>query len=208
VTRAVCFFDGENLRRSAREAFGQDQHVDPIALAEAVCAQQGWRCDGVRFYAGTPDPNHQPDESRSWAARCSQLQSDGVVVFARRLQYIDRPRQLPDGSTVIVPRVRQKGVDLRTGLDVFEMALDDQFDVAVLFCRDQDLSELLPTISRLAERSRRTIRLASAYPTGQLRWLKGIDGMQWLPIDQAMYEACLDPRGVGSPALRGNEVFA
>jgi uncharacterized LabA/DUF88 family protein len=201
VTRAICFFDGENLRLSAREAFGQDEDVDPVALAEAVCSVQGWRVDGVRFYAGSPDPNRQPEESRSWTVRRSQLQSAGVTVFARRLQYTQKQQQMPDGTSVTVPRVKQKGVDIRMGLDVFEMALEDQFDVAVLFCRDQDLRELVPTIRRLAERSGRAIQLVSAFPTSQSRWLRGINGMQWLWIDQATYEACLDRRDRSSPGL-------
>ncbi len=88
---------------------------------------------------------------------------------------------------------------MRLGLDVVELALRDEFDVAVLFCRDQDLTELLPTIRWLAGREYRTIRLASAFPWSDSGSLRGIDGMESLPIDKGTYEACLDQHDSDSP---------
>jgi uncharacterized LabA/DUF88 family protein len=210
VIRAVCFVDAQNLLKSAEQAFGCSEHANPTALAAAVCAEQGWRCDGVRFYSGVPDPNRDPVESKLWQDRCDQLRLDGVAVYTRRLQYIDRSFQLPDGSWHSNPKIKEKGIDLRIGLDVVEMALQNTFDVAVLFCRDQDLTELLPTVARLAVQQGRTIRLASAYPESTSRMHRGIDGMQGIPISKVTYEACLDQRDSAGPMWRalqavGNE---
>ena len=196
TTRAVCFFDGQNLLRSAKHAFGHDHYVNPVALGEAVCAQQGWRCDGIRFYTGMPDPSLQPDESRLWSARCARLQAAGVSVYTRRLQYITRQHQVPNGSVLSTTKIKEKGIDMRMGLDVLELGLADVFDVAVLFCRDQDLSEVIPSIRRLGTMQSRRVRLASAYPTSADCHLTGIKGMQWIPIDEAMYGSCLDQHDI------------
>jgi hypothetical protein len=122
VIRAVCFFDAQNLLRSAEQAFGCTQHANPTMLAAAVCAEQGWRCDGVRFYSGIPDPNREPIESKLWQDKCDQLRLNGVTVYTRRLQYIDRSFQLADGSWQSSTKIKEKGIDLRIGFDVVEMA--------------------------------------------------------------------------------------
>jgi uncharacterized LabA/DUF88 family protein len=88
-------------------------------------------------------------------------------------------------------KIKEKGIDLRMGLDILELAQDGAFDVAVLFCRDQDLRELIPSIRRVARTQNRQISLASAFPKSDARSLRGIDGMRWLPIDQRTYEAHL-----------------
>jgi uncharacterized LabA/DUF88 family protein len=189
--RAMCFFDGQNLHKSAEQAFGCDRPVDPLGLAQTVCAGQGWRCDQVRFYQGDPDPKRQPVESQSWSTRRAQLRSDGVVVFDRRVQYIDQKHQLADGTWRSTVKIKEKGIDLRMGLDIFALAQNGAFDVAVLFCRDQDLRELIPSIAQVARTQNRPISLVSAFPKSNAHSLRGIDGMRWLPIDQGTYEAHL-----------------
>jgi hypothetical protein len=55
--RAVSFFDGQNLFHCAKAAFGYTYpNYDPVALAQAVCASQGWQSEQVRFYTGCCDP--------------------------------------------------------------------------------------------------------------------------------------------------------
>jgi uncharacterized LabA/DUF88 family protein len=191
LIRAMCFFDGRNLLGSAKIAFGCDQDADPGKLANAICEKQGWRCAGVNYYQGSPDPVRQPVLSSHWGRRRSQLKGSGVSVFDRRVRYLDQEQVLPDGTSQTITTVKEKGVDVRMALDVFELALDNSFDIAVLFCRDQDLSELASSIRRLSLWQDRPIRLASAFPTSEANRLNGIYGTQWLEIDQAMYESCL-----------------
>jgi uncharacterized LabA/DUF88 family protein len=188
--RAMCFFDGQNLYASAKHAFGTERNVRPVDLARAVCRTQGWRCEGVHYYQGSPDPNREPSESHLWNRRRSRLEASGVHVFDRRFQYSEYERQLPDGTSETMTRVKEKGIDVRLALDVVELGHKNLFDVAVLFCRDQDLSELVPTIQRLSLLQDRTIKLVSAFPTSEANRLRGIDGMNWLEIDKSMYESC------------------
>ena len=55
VKRAVAFFDGQNLYRHAKDAFGHHHpNYDPKKLFDAICADKGWANRGVRFYTGTP----------------------------------------------------------------------------------------------------------------------------------------------------------
>ena len=43
VKRAVSFFDGQNLYRHAKDAFGHHHpNYDPIKLSKAICAACGW----------------------------------------------------------------------------------------------------------------------------------------------------------------------
>jgi hypothetical protein len=43
--RAITFFDGQNLFRCAKAAFGHVYpNYDPVALSNAVCVSKGWRC--------------------------------------------------------------------------------------------------------------------------------------------------------------------
>ena len=60
IKRAVAFVDGQNLFHAAREAFGHTYpNYEVAALAEQVCARQGWELKQVRFYTGIP-PIPQP----------------------------------------------------------------------------------------------------------------------------------------------------
>lgn len=87
--RAVSFFDGQNLFHCAKAAFGYTYpNYDPVALAQAVCASQGWQSEQVRFYTGVPMPptTHSGIISglrrgRRWVAKASMC-SHGRCVTA------------------------------------------------------------------------------------------------------------------------------
>lgn len=54
--RAVSFFDGHDLFRHTKDAFGNHHpNQDPVNLATVACAAKGWTSKGVRFYSGMPD---------------------------------------------------------------------------------------------------------------------------------------------------------
>lgn len=55
VKRALSFVDGQNLFHHVKAAFGHSVlNYDPLALANAICAEHGFRNVGVRFYTGVP----------------------------------------------------------------------------------------------------------------------------------------------------------
>lgn len=67
--------------------------------------------------------------------------------------------------------------------------------MGVLLSQDQDLSEVAKEVRVLAKEQIRWIKIVSAYPLSPAtRNRRGIDGTDWLPIDKATYDDCIDHR--------------
>jgi uncharacterized LabA/DUF88 family protein len=194
--RAVTFFDGQNLFHSAKAAFGYNfPNYDPVALSQALCAAKGWQLDEVRFYTGVPDAADNARWNHFWVAKCAQMGREGVHIFTRPLRYRNKVITLPDGSVHTFLDGDEKGIDLRLALDVIRLTHDRALDVALLFCRDQDLSELADEIKVISREQGRWIKIASAYPySPAVKKFRGINGTEWCQIDRAMYDACIDTR--------------
>ncbi len=196
VKRAIAFFDGQNLYRHAKEAFGHHHpNYDPKKLFGAICACEGWEGRGVRFYTGTPNRQHSEMWHGYWVNRLLAMRRAGIVVESRRVRYQPYEVELPDGSvgTEYIPQ--EKGIDLRLGLDVVRLARTSQFDIAVIFSQDQDLAEVVKEVKDIARDTGRWIRVVSAYPVSPAATAKrGINGAEWYRMDQAFYNACLDER--------------
>ncbi len=194
--RAVSFFDGQNLFHCAKAAFGYTYpNYDPVALAGAVCASQGWKCEQVRFYTGVPDANDNPFWNHFRVAKGAQMGREGVHVFMRPLRYRNRQVKIPGGSVHTFLDGDEKGIDVRIALDIIRLAHEDKFDVALVFSRDQDLSEVADEVRVIAREQQRWIKIASAYPySPAVRNARGINKTDWIPIDRATYDACLDRR--------------
>ena len=111
-----------------------------------------------------------------------------------RCCYRNKKIRLPDGSTYMVLYGSEKGIDVRLALDVIRLALAKDFDVALLFSRDQDLSEVADDIRKIAADQKRWIKIASAYPDSPVVRVRGINKTDWIPIDRGTYDACIDER--------------
>ena len=196
VKRAIAFFDGQNLYRHAKDAFGHHHpNYDPKKLFDAVCADKRWENNGVRFYTGMPKHAHSAMWHGYWVNRLLSMRRAGIIVESRPLRYRVQDVQLADGTveTRYVPQ--EKGIDLRLGLDVVRLARVGQLDVAVIFSQDQDLAEVVREVKEIARDTNRWIKVVSAYPTGPAATVqRGINGAEWYPMDQAFYDACLDLR--------------
>lgn len=195
VKRSVSFIDGQNLYRHAKEAFGHHfPNFDRIKLTEAVCAANGWQRKGVRFYTGVPSAVHSPMWHGYWANRKLAMTRAGVLVTDRPVRYQFEAVLLDDGSSKTVTIGHEKGIDVRLALDVVRLTLQNQLDVALLSSQDQDLSELAEEVREIARASNRWIKVACAFPdspTASAR--RGIAKTDWYRMDQAFYDACLDP---------------
>lgn len=193
---AVVFVDGQNLFGGVREAFGYTYpNYDVVKLAQAVCARQGWNLKQVRFYTGIPDPADNAFWNHFWSAKLLGLSRAGAYTFSRPLRYRTRLIRLPDGSQHSFLAGEEKGIDVRIALDVIRLAMAGNYDVGVVFSQDQDLSEAAQEVRLIAREQNRWIKLASAYcssPTSRNR--RGIEGTDWILIDKATYDACIDPR--------------
>jgi uncharacterized LabA/DUF88 family protein len=159
-----------------------------------VCAIKGWDLKQVRFYTGVPDPADNAFWNHFWVAKCAQMGREGVYVYTRPLRYRNKTVKLPDGTEYSFLDGSEKGIDVRIALDVIRLAIQKTFDVALIFCRDQDLSEVADELRLIAKNSGRWIKMASAYPYSPTAKVRGIDKTDWIPVDKATYDACLDRR--------------
>ena len=130
-----------------------------------------------------------------WANRLLSMRRAGIIVESRPIRYREHDVELLDGTveTRYVPQ--EKGIDLRLGLDVVRLARVGQLDVAVIFSQDQDLAEVVKEVKDIARETDRWIKVVSAFPSGpEATSKRGINGADWYRMDQAFYDACLDPR--------------
>lgn len=196
VKRAVSFIDGQNLFHAVREAFGYTYpNYDVATLSRAICDGQGWTLQQTRFYTGIPDPADNSFWSSFWAAKMAVMGRQGIHVFSRTLRYRNRAVRLADGTTHTFLSGEEKGIDVRIALDVISMAHANEYDIAVIFSQDQDLSEVAEEIRAIAREQNRWIKLACAFPVSPTsRNRRGIDKTDWIRIDRATYDSCLDRR--------------
>jgi uncharacterized LabA/DUF88 family protein len=196
VKRAVAFFDGQNLFHAAKEAFGfRHPNYDPLKLAAEVSRRQGWTLAEARFYTGFPDGSDNPFWNHFWTAKLAQMGREGVVTFSRPLRYRNQTVRLPDGTEHTFLVGQEKGVDVRVALDIVRLAHRAAYDVAVVFSQDQDLSEVADEIRVIAKEQDRWIKMVSAFPASPTsRNKRGINRTDWIQIERAVYEACLDSR--------------
>ncbi len=86
-------------------------------------------------------------------------------------------------------------MDVRMALDIVRMAHRREYDVALILSQDQDLSEVAEEIRSIAREQGRWIKIASAFPASpSAPNRRGIDKTDWIRIDRATYDACLDRR--------------
>jgi uncharacterized LabA/DUF88 family protein len=190
---AIAFFDGQNLYHCAKEAFGYEYpNYEVRKLAEAVCKARGWKLTQVRFYTGVPPKERNLWWHEYWAKKKLRMSRSSVEVYTRPLRYT--PELLEDGNTRYIPR--EKGIDVRIAIDVMTLAFKKAYDVALVFSQDQDLHEVAREIRDFALKQNRWIKMASAYPVGDgTANARGINDTDWIVIDKATYDACLDPAG-------------
>jgi uncharacterized LabA/DUF88 family protein len=196
IKRATAFVDGQNLFYAATNAFGHKYpNYDVGALASAVCHKQNWNLQQVRFYTGIPDSADDPFWHHFWTAKLAQMGRQKVHVFSRPLRYRNQTVQLPGGSTHTFLVGQEKGVDVRLALDIVSCAYQNTSDVALVFSQDQDLSEVADEVRMIGQRQNRWMKIASAFPFSPASTnRRGINTTDWIRIDRATYDSCLDKR--------------
>lgn len=178
VKRAAAFVDGQNLFYAAKRAFGYDfPNYDVLALVTALCEQQRWTLEQTSFYTGVPTPAENARWSAFWEKKLQVMSTRGVKTFSGRLRY-----------------GKEKGVDVRIALDVIRAARTGAADVLLVLSQDQDLAEVALEIRSIAREDDRWIKIASAFPVGPGTTNKrGIDRTDWIRIERAVYDRCIDP---------------
>lgn len=197
--RVMTFFDGQNLFRSAKDLYGyRDASYDPLLLSEFVARSLGCDLVGVRFYTGVHRQVEHPRLFAWWQAKLRRMEKRGVATTQRALAYTSESVAGPNGSRTRVSVGREKGIDLRLGLDIVRLARERAYDAMVLFSTDNDLGEATDEVKRIGQEQGRFIHVYSAFPCGLdaghlgHRGKRGIERTTWLRIKRADYEACLE----------------
>lgn len=167
VDRVAVFLDYENVHRTGHQRFaeiGQFRHetvVDPLVVAQKLVAKRSLPgvLSSVWVYRGRPVPEYQPRpasandiQARTWA------EDPRVHVVRRDLKY-DR---YDDGTFL----AREKGIDVALAVGLTAGALDQAFDVAIVFSGDTDL---LPALELVFTRRLARLEIA-AWSTCKPLW--------------------------------------
>lgn len=194
IKRTCAFIDGQNLFWAARHSFGyRFPNYDPLLLARAVTQPRGWSLDSVHFYTGIPEIGDDEFWNQFWIAKLAVMGSRRIMTYSRHLKYRNQTVRLPDGTETSILVGQEKGIDIRIALDVVRMARLNKLDVAVIFSQDQDLSEVVDEVRQISIQQNRWIKVACAFPTSPTATNKrGINGADWIHLDRATYDACLD----------------
>ena len=170
--------------------FGRAVRVEPSEKRVVVFVDGQNLFHAARDAFGCTFPDYDVSAlAKALAAR------QGVVVFSRPLRYRNRTVRLPDGTSHVVLTGEEKGIDVRIGLDVIAGAHRGAYDVALILSQDQDLSEVATEIRVIAREQNRWIKIASAFPVSPVASnRRGINSTDWIPIDRALYDRCLDRR--------------
>jgi hypothetical protein len=111
------------------------------------------------------------------------------------MRYRNKTVRLPDGNSHTFLTGEEKGIDVRIALDILTGAMNGTYDVALVFSQDQDLSEAATEIRTIAQQQNRWIKVACAFPSSPAANNKrGINSTDWLRIDRATYDKCIDPK--------------
>lgn len=194
VKRAFAFFDGQNLFYAAKEAFGYSYpNYDPRLLTDRICASRGWTPAEIHFYTGVPSAVDKPEWNHFWTAKMAVMGTRGIRTFSRPLRYRNQTISLADGTLAVAPVGQEKGVDVRIALDIVRFALEGKYDVALIISQDQDLSEAVQDVVTISILQNRWIKPACAFPISPtVTKSRGINGTDWIRIDRATYDACID----------------
>ena len=192
---AFAFIDGQNLFYAAKQAFGYSYpNYDPLLLAKGVAKQRGWQLVETYFYTGLPEVKDSAFWNHFWTAKLAVMGTRGIKTFSRHLKYRNQTVRLAAGATTTVLVGQEKGIDVRLALDVVRFARENKYDVGLIFSQDQDLSEVATEVRNIGRDRNRWIKLACAYPISPTTLNKrGISGTDWVQIDRATYDTCLDP---------------
>jgi uncharacterized LabA/DUF88 family protein len=196
IKRVVAFIDGQNLFFAAKNAFGHRYpNYDVAALSASLCKTRGWQLEDVRFYSGIPDAADDAFWNHFWTAKLAQMGRQNIRVFSRPLRYRNQIIRLPNGQSHSFLVGQEKGVDVRLALDIVSLAYKGVYDIALAMSQDQDLSEVADEIREIARQQNRWLKMASAFPASPASQnRRGINGTDWIKIDRATYDACLDTR--------------
>jgi uncharacterized LabA/DUF88 family protein len=195
--RVCAFVDGYNLFKSVKACFQYPKpNYDIKKLVEAVLRMAPNRqLVSAHFYIGIPTHIDDAQSNRWWTRKLAAMGRSGVRVETRNLKRRELRIHL-EGLVKLdktVPRLIEKGIDLKIGLDMVRLARNSTYDVGILFSRDGDLVEAVAEVQSIAAEQKRTVILECAYPVAPGVDARPIHRTTPREITKAIYDQCIDP---------------
>jgi len=131
----------------------------------------------IRFYSGVVPRSEDPRWHDFWQSKLRTMRQQGVYTLTRPTR-----------------NGKEKGIDVRIAIDIIRMAHRNQYDIAIVFSQDQDLSEAASEIRTIANEQRRWIKISCAFPCADHTDNRGINSTDWIRITKTAYDQCIDPR--------------
>lgn len=155
--RIVVFIDGQNFYNDCKKAFGKGE-IYPHLLGHELCSSRfgnDRQLKQVRFYTGIHTPDRNPKMHAYMTRRLEMMKATNVWTFARPLRYSKQWVKNRDDKPefVEITKGREKGVDVRLALDLVRLALEGEYDVAVVVSTDTDLDEAVKDVLDLRKRT-------------------------------------------------------
>ncbi|MCX6571736.1 MAG: NYN domain-containing protein [Candidatus Aminicenantes bacterium] len=202
ILRVNAFFDAQNLFNSAKRCFGYKfPNYDPVRLAKeintlrAADTNENREINRINFYTGYPPKDKNEGIYGFWQNKLNELRRQGVRVKARKLVYREELFEFDNVTILIKDFPIEKGIDLCLGIEIVLQFINNDYDVALIFSQDLDLTEAVDAVHALSKENGRWAGLECAYPySEEYRGTRGIDRTVWLKIPKDLYDRCIDPK--------------
>ena len=183
----IVLFDGQNLFRSAKDAWGPAfpydwPSYDVEKLAQhLVSLTPGRTLKQIRFYTGVFSEAQDFEKHWFWTNKLDHLETRGIYVYRGRVRGgVNDPRQ-------------EKGVDVSLAMDLVRATYDQDYDVAIIVSQDSDFGPAVRLAKEIAKEQKRRLGFESAFPVGPgTKYQRAVPGTDKVVIDKAAYDACRD----------------
>lgn len=194
------FVDGQNFYHRVKDLFGhRTPNFDIQLVAEHFVrkAGAGYELGTIHFYTGFPSPIEAPVWNRFWQDKLDHMKTlngGKVSIYAPLLRYRTRLIDMGNGRVEAQRSPYEKGIDVRIAIDMVRAAFSGRCEGMLLLSQDSDLEEAFREARDVALEFKRPLRLFCGYPTGENDTIRrGVRGGEWLTIEAADYEQCIDP---------------
>jgi len=131
--KTVVFFDGQNLYRSAKDAWRPKPAIgfskyswpsyDVEKLATVLVSKTSGRIlRQIRFYTGVPRRDQNAQWHDFWGKKLEHLKNQGIEVYRGRIN----------------EHQQEKGVDVKLSVDLIWLTYEKQYEVAIIVSQDRD----------------------------------------------------------------------
>jgi uncharacterized LabA/DUF88 family protein len=203
--RVVAFIDAMNLFNQAKRCWNyQYPNFDPILLSERIGLSYPNRVlTNIRLYTGIHKVGKNRNKYWFWKNKIAEHEKDPrFEAFVTTLAYSEEEIPVKDAATgevrlVLTEIAREKGTDVNIGVDLYRLANDNHYDVAIIFSQDRDLTGSVESVRKIRVQSGRVILLECAFPVNDAlsrEYKRGIPNTKWIEINKTDYDACIDPK--------------